>query len=143
MLGKKTVALYLSAVFVAGLLAGGAAGFCLGKRRAFTASRPHDMATHLCERLKSKLHLTPEQERQIKPFVCEAATEIDSIFAVTGDRMTEIFGKLNERQAKFLTPEQKALLEEMEQERQKFFRREPKSNAVQHPAEPATPRKRD
>jgi hypothetical protein len=133
MLGKKTVALYLAAVFAAGLLAGAAAGFCFGKRQISKPLRPHDMETHLCDKLKSKLQLTPEQEKQIRPFVCEAAEEIESIFSETGERMTDVFRKLNERQAQFLTLEQKVLLEEMEQERRKLFQREPKSNTVQHP----------
>ena len=143
MLGKKTVALYLAAVFAAGLLAGAAAGFCRGKRQGSKPPRPDDMAAHLCGRLKSRLQLTPEQEKQIKPFVCEAAEEIESIFAVAGERTTEVFQKLNERQAQFLTPEQKVLLEEMELERRKLFHREPKSNALQHLPKPAAPQTAD
>jgi len=48
-----------------------------------------------------------EQEKQIRPLVCEAAGEIESIFSLTCERMTEVFQKLNERQAQFLTPAQK------------------------------------
>lgn len=77
-----------------------------------------------------------EQEKQIRPLVCEAAGEIESIFSLTCERMTEVFQKLNERQAQFLTPAQKVLLEEMELERRKFFHRDPKSNTVQHLPQP-------
>ena len=136
MLGKKTVASYLSAVFVAGLLAGGAAGFCLGKRKAFTPPRTQDMATHMCDRLKSKLHLSPEQEKRIEPLVKEAATELESVFCSTAERMTEVFRRLNERQKQFLTPDQQTLLEELERERQQFFHKAFKPKPGDQPASP-------
>jgi hypothetical protein len=123
MLTKRSAAIYLVAVFLAGLLAGGVAGFSLGKRNAFAPPRPQDMASHICERLKSKLHLTPEQVKQIDPLVNESAAELEAVHSTTADRITEIFQKLNQRQAQYLTPEQKVLLEEMERERQQFFRK--------------------
>ena len=138
MLAKKTAILYLVAVFVAGLLAGGAAGFCLGKRNAFTPPRPQDMATHMCDRLKSKLHLTPDQEKRIEPLVREAATELESVFCSTAERMTEVFRKLNERQKQFLTPEQQTLLEELERERQQSFHKAFKPKPDDQPGSPAS-----
>ena len=80
------------------------------------------MASHICERLKSKLRLTPEQVKQIEPLVNETATELKAVHSTTAERITEIFQTLNQRQAQFLTPEQKVLLEEMERERRQFFR---------------------
>jgi len=123
MLTRKSAAIYLAAVFLAGLAAGGAAGFSVGKRNAFAPPRPQDMASHICERMKSKLHLTPEQVRQIEPLVNETAAELEAVHTTTADRITEIFQKLNQRQTQFLTPEQKVLLEEMERERRQFFRK--------------------
>ena len=122
MLTRKSAAIYLAAVFLAGLAAGGAAGFSVGKRNAFAPPRPQDMASHICERMKSKLHLTPEQVRQIEPLVNETAAELKAVHSTTAERITEIFQTLNQRQAQFLTPEQKVLLEEMERERRQFFR---------------------
>jgi len=122
MLTKKSAVIYLIAVFLAGLLAGGVAGFSLGKRTAFAPPRPQDMASHICERLKSKLRLTPEQVKQIEPLVNETAAELKAVHSTTAERITEIFQTLNQRQTQFLTPEQKVLLEEMERERRQFFR---------------------
>jgi hypothetical protein len=123
MLTKKSAAIYLVAVFLAGLLAGGVAGFSVGKRKAFSPPRRQDMASHICERLKSKLHLTPEQVKQIEPLVNETAAELEVVHSTTAERITEIFQRLNQRQAQLLSPEQKVLLEEMERERQQFFRK--------------------
>jgi hypothetical protein len=136
MLTKKTAAIYLAAIFVAGLLAGGAAGFSFGKRRAFTPPRPQDIAPHLCERLKSKLHLTPDQVTRIDPLVQEAASELELVHSTTAEQIKEIFQKLNQRQTQFLTAEQKVLLEELERERQQFFHKTFKSKStVQQPGE--------
>jgi hypothetical protein len=131
MLTKKSAGIYLAAVFLAGLMAGAVAGFSLGKRNAFAPPRPQDMASHICERLKSKLHLTPEQVKQIEPFVNESAADLEAIHSTTADRITEIFQKLNQRQAQFLTPEQRVLLEGMERERQQFFRKAFKAKSGQ------------
>ncbi|MBI4660621.1 MAG: hypothetical protein HY735_17430 [Verrucomicrobia bacterium] len=121
MLAKKTVALYLSAVFIAGLLAGLAVGFSFGHWKTFAWPRSKDVATHMCDRLRSKLGLTPEQVKSIEPLLSEAAAELQAIQASTAERVTEVFRKLNERQKKFLTSEQQALLDEMERERQQIF----------------------
>ena len=133
MFANKNVVLYLAAVFAAGLLAGGAAGYSLGKRKAFTPPRTQDMAAHMCDRLKSKLNLTAEQETAIVPLVHQAATEIESLFAGACERTTDVFLKLNERQGKFLTQEQRTLLDQMERERQQFFHKafKPKGSSNQ------------
>ena len=123
-LTKKTVVAYLATAFVAGLVAGGVAGFGLGKRKAFAPPKPQDMATHICGRLKARLHLTPDQLKDIQPLANDAAAELDSVHAATAERIREVFEKLNQRQAQFLTAEQKLALEEMERERQQFFRKE-------------------
>jgi hypothetical protein len=141
MLTKRSAAIYLAAVFLAGLLAGGVAGFSLGKRNAFAPPRPQDMASHICERLKSKLRLTPEQVKQVEPLVNETAAELETVHSTTADRITEIFQKLNQRQGQFLTPEQKVLLEEMERERRQFFRKVFKAKPGRPQPEPASSEK--
>jgi hypothetical protein len=118
---RKTVALYLAAVFVAGLLAGAVAGYSLGKRRSWAPPQPEEMVAHICGLLKSKLHLSPEQETEIRPIVSETATELESIHSTTAGQVSAAFQRSNQRLAQFLTPEQKVLLEEMERERKKFF----------------------
>ena len=123
MLNRKSVVLYLAAVFAAGLLAGGTGGFNLGKRKAFTPPRQEEMAANICGRLKSKLHLTQDQVKEIQPILNDTAAELASVHAATAERISEIIQKSNRRLAQFLTPEQKLLLEEMERERQDFVRK--------------------
>jgi Spy/CpxP family protein refolding chaperone len=118
---KKTVVLYLTAVFVAGFLAGGVAGFCFGNRRFLAPPRPEEMVAHICALLKSKLHLTPEQEKEIRPIVTETAAELESIHSTTGSQVSAAFQRSNLRMAQFLSPEQKILLEQMDRERRTFF----------------------
>ena len=120
---RKTVVLYLGGVFAAGLLAGGTGGFSLGQRKALTPLRPPEMAAHLCDRFKSKLHLTESQVKDISPILSETAAELAATHAATAERISEIMARSNERLAQFLTPEQKALLGEMEREHQEFMRK--------------------
>ncbi len=122
MFTKKSIAVYFGLVFAAGLLAGAAAGFSLGMRRAFAPPpRPQDMAIHMCDQLSSRLRLTPEQLKQITPIVGESAEKIESVHATTGERIAKIIADSNNRLTQFLTPEQKILMEEMNREREQFF----------------------
>jgi hypothetical protein len=131
MLTKRSVVLYLMAVFVTGLVAGATGGFSLGKRKAFTPPRPPEMAAHICGRLKSKLHLTESQVNAIEPILNETAAELAVVHATTAERISEIIQKSNQRLAQFLTPAQKALLGEMERESRDFMRKacEPRAGA--------------
>lgn len=131
MFNRKTAGIYLAAIFLAGLLAGGAAGFSMGKRTAFSPPRQREMASHICGRLKSNLHLTPEQVTQIEPLVQQAAAELKAVHSASADRVSEIFQRLNSKQAQYLTDEQKLLLQKMEEERQTFSRRSSKSEPGQ------------
>jgi hypothetical protein len=118
---KKTVAVYLTAVFMAGFLAGGVAGFSLGNRRFLTPPGPGELVAHICGLLKSKLHLTPEQEKEVRPIVSETAAELESIHSAASDQVAAAFQRSNQRLSQLLTSEQKILLEEMERERKKLF----------------------
>ncbi|MBU6401213.1 MAG: hypothetical protein KGS61_12925 [Verrucomicrobia bacterium] len=125
-LTKGSVVFYLAAVFAAGLLAGGMAGFSVGQRTAFgPPPRPREMAAHMCGDLRSHLHLSAEQVRQIQPILDETAAEIESVHSATAERIAVIFRKSNERIAQYLTPDQRVLLNEMQRERQRFFHRGP------------------
>jgi Spy/CpxP family protein refolding chaperone len=140
LLTKKTVVVYLAAVFAAGLLAGAAAGFSLGQRRAFAPPpRPREMAAHMCDDLRSRLHLSPEQVQQIEPILNQTAAELETVHATFGARISEILQKSNQRIAQLVTPEQKVLLDEMERDRQQFLRRGPHGHKPGPPREMHSP----
>jgi hypothetical protein len=75
-------------------------------------------------RLKSRLHLTPGQVAQIKPFVEKAAADLCAIGSDTAKRVSNRIEEGNSQIAGFLTPQQKAELKKMEsQHRERISRR--------------------
>ena len=136
MVTKKSVLIYLVAVFAAGLLAGGAGGYSLGKRKAFRPPRPQEMTTHMCDHLKARLHLTPEQVKQIEPSIQQTAEELDAVHTSSAKRIADIFQRSNQRLTQYLTPEQKHSLDDMDRERQQFLGRNFKSPRPGQPPPP-------
>jgi hypothetical protein len=120
---KTKAILYLAGIFAVGLLAGGTAGYSMGKRANFMPPRPEKMAEWAMARLRDELQLTAEQIDQIKPIVQEAAVEMEAIHSATGEQIGKAIDKCNQRIEKFLTTEQAAKLREMEQKRHEKFRK--------------------
>jgi hypothetical protein len=117
------ILLYAALIFIGGLLS----GLVLGPVLRHTFLGPWSSAVisdHMLSRLKSRLHLTPDQMAQIKPFVEKAATDF---YAIRSDTATEVSNRMKEANsqiAQFLTPQQKAELQKMESEhRERLVRR--------------------
>jgi Spy/CpxP family protein refolding chaperone len=115
------VILYATLIFAAGLFIGSFAGpRMLG--RFLRPPTPAEMSSHILVRLQSRLSLTPEQTAQIKPLVEHTASEIDAIRETTTKQISDRIAESNSKIAAFITPEQKAKLDQMEAERRKHMR---------------------
>jgi Spy/CpxP family protein refolding chaperone len=115
------VILYATLIFVAGLFIGVLAGPHM--LRAFLRPpTPAEMSSHILARLQSRLSLTPEQTAQIKPLVEQTATEIDAIRVATTKQIADRIAESNSKITAFITPEQKAKLDQMEAERREHMR---------------------
>lgn len=120
-LTKTKVIAYLAAIFAAGVLAGGVAGYTLAKparsKSAWSPPDPGSLARHTLERLESRLQLSPGQVGKIRGIVeqsfAAAQTRSSSHFKEVG----EIFRRMNEQIGQHLTPDQRTLFECMERER--------------------------
>jgi hypothetical protein len=119
----KSAIAYLAAVFVAGAVAGGAGGYYCGVREAMTPPGPREITAAMCDRLKSRLHLRDDQMAHIQPIIKDAVAEFRGACAGMMDKMSELARKTNERIAQYLDPNQKAELDQMERERQEFFKK--------------------
>jgi Spy/CpxP family protein refolding chaperone len=117
------VFLYAAIIFVAGLFVGAISSPFLA-RTFLRPPPPGEMSHHLLTRLRSDLALTPEQTAQIKPLVVQAAADLDAIRVRTTKQVSDRIAETNAKIAVFLTPEQKAKLEKM-QERRKHMSGEP------------------
>lgn len=102
--------------FVLVFLAGAACGFfgAFHMHRVFARMDPAAMAQHMKQRLGAELKLTPEQMQQISPIIDRAASELKTKREQTMRDVHEIFVRAHRDMQPFLTPEQRARLEELE-----------------------------
>jgi Spy/CpxP family protein refolding chaperone len=115
------VVLYATLIFVAGLFIGVLAGPHV-LRTFLRPPTPAEMSRHILARLQSRLSLTPEQTAQIKPLVEQTAVDIDAIREATTKQISDRIAEANAKTAAFLTPEQKAKLDQMAAERRERMR---------------------
>jgi Spy/CpxP family protein refolding chaperone len=115
------VVLYATLIFVAGLFIGVLAGPHV-LRTFLRPPTPAEMSSHILARLQWRLSLTPEQTAQIKPLVEQTASEIDAIRVATTKQIADRIAESNSKIAAFITPEQKAKLDQMEAERREHMR---------------------
>jgi Spy/CpxP family protein refolding chaperone len=118
------VVLYAALIFVAGLFIGVIAG-PLVLRTFLRPPSPAEMSSHILARLQSRLSLTPEQTAQIKPLVEQTASDIEGIRAATTKQISDRIAETNSKVATFITPEQKAKLDQMDAERREHMRHAP------------------
>ena len=117
------VVLYATLIFVAGLFTGVLAGPHLF-RTFLRPPTPAEMSRHILGRLQSRLSLTPAQTAQIKPLIEQTASDIDAIREATTKQISDRIAEAHSKTATFLTPEQKAKLDQMAAERRERMRHE-------------------
>jgi Spy/CpxP family protein refolding chaperone len=126
------VVLYATLIFVAGLCIGVLAD-PLVQRTFLRPPTPAEMSRHILARLQRRLSLTPEQTAQIKPLVEQTSSDVEAIRLATTKQVSDRIAETNSKIAVFLTPEQKAKLDQMEAERREHTRHA-------HPFFPKAPR---
>jgi len=118
------VFLYAALVFVAGLFIGVIAA-PHGLRMFLNPPTPAEMSSHILARLQHRLSLTPEQTAQIKPLVEQTSSDIEAIGEATTKQVADRIAETDSKIAPFLTPEQKAKLDQMGIEHREHLRRSP------------------
>jgi Spy/CpxP family protein refolding chaperone len=111
--------------FVLVFLAGAACGFfsAFHVYRFFARMDPAAMAQHMKQRLGAELKLTPGQMQQISPIIDHAASELKTKREQTMRDVHEIFAQAHRDMQPFLTPEQRARLEELEKRHRHLLHR--------------------
>ncbi len=117
---KTKAAVYLAAIFLAGLVAGGVAGFTVGRHTFFGPPTPGDMTAHTLARLKGELKLSDEQVRSIRPLVEQTSAELHALHTNSMGRVMEIIKQCNRRMEPFLTAEQRQKLAASERRFEQF-----------------------
>jgi Spy/CpxP family protein refolding chaperone len=110
-------------VFIAGAAVGFFGAVHLGPPFMFHHVLSRSIGEHMKEHLRAQLKLTPEQVEQIAPIVDEATTNLEAKREQTGREVRAIFEDMHKRISPFLTPDQRNLLEQMEQRHRQMMHR--------------------
>ncbi len=121
MLTRPKAIFYLLAVFLAGGIAGGIAGYHWRQWRPPGPPDRQKMLAHMESFLSRKLDLTRDQSAALRPALEQAATEFVGVSDEWHRRMDEVIRKLHARLNPFLTPAQRPKLEALERERLAHF----------------------
>jgi hypothetical protein len=132
--GKAVV--YLVAIFVAGLLAGGFTGFGFGRRAFVRPPSPRMMSAHLLNHLKSELRLTDDQTARIAPLVEQTSAAIGAIHESSGKNVLALIENCDQQIGSFLNEEQKLKLADMQKQRQESFDKSFKGGHGRRPPPP-------
>jgi Spy/CpxP family protein refolding chaperone len=110
--------LILAVIFVAGGLSGAALIIAVhpGQPR-------HDMQQMWMLQLTRKLDLTSDQQGKIKPIIHDTVQQVQKIHREEIDKVGQLLKASDDQIAAILTPDQKAELQQMIDERQKDFNR--------------------
>jgi Spy/CpxP family protein refolding chaperone len=123
----------LVALFLAGVVVGGSAGFAAAKRKIVPQPvaeqkrdqvPKRDFADKWCSRLSSDLNLTADQVEKIKPITEETSAQLKAVHAENNDRVRAIFKGSHERIKAILTPEQLTIFEQKNREREARIRKD-------------------
>ena len=122
-LTKNKIVVYLAAIFLVGGVTGAVLGWTGAKERWWHPPDGKTICDHVRHRLQSELNLRPDQVREINPILEKRAKEMDAIHSRTIKEIEELIRSTNVEIAKVLGPEQQQKLDQMEREREEFFRK--------------------
>lgn len=117
----------LIAGFVLVFLAGGATGVFFSAATAhrffFGPHRHGFVAQAMRNRLQWQLRLSDEQLTKISPIIEKTATQLEEIRGDTGRRVRETIAEAHREIAQYLTPEQRARLQQIECRQRRWMHR--------------------
>lgn len=121
-LGKRKLALYVLAIFLAGGGSGALIAWKVCRRMPVVSRPPAEIGKRLRARFQSRLALTPDQARKIDPMIDQATRRVETIRQETASQVFANVSNLHEQVLMVLTPEQKATFEELDRERREHLR---------------------
>jgi hypothetical protein len=118
-MNKWKIGLYLSALFLAGVVTGAILTAQIGRRMMMRVMQPEAMAGRWQHDLETKLNLSAGQSQKIAPIIRDGMKDFG---ATMRDQTGLALSNCNARIALELTPEQKVKFAEIEKEQQAFIR---------------------
>jgi Spy/CpxP family protein refolding chaperone len=118
-MSKWKICAYLTAIFLAGVVAGGFVGFKAGRHMMFRHPNPDNMAQQVSDDLQKRLALTPDQVQQVRTIINDGMSHFH---AVIGAEVSASFSNANARISAILTPGQQIKYAEIVKENEQFMR---------------------
>ena len=138
-ISKWKIVLYLAGIFAAGGVSGWVVAAKTTKERMLTPPAPKEISMHFCDRLASKMNLSPEQSQKIREISERYAKEFDTLRREHGRQIRQSIGNRNAEIKAILTPEQQAQFEQIEREHREARDRErSKDRATNRVAKPSS-----
>ena len=123
-ISKWKIVLYLAGIFAAGGISGWVVAAKTTKERMLTPPAPKEISMHFCDRLASKMNLSPEQSQKIREISERYAKEFDTMRREHGRQIRQSIVSRNAEIKGILTPEQQAQFEQIEREHREARDRE-------------------
>ena len=121
-LGKRKLAAYVVAIFLAGAGSGALIAWQVVRRIPVTPLPAAEIGARLRARFQARLDLTPEQVQRINPLIDQAMRRVEIIRGETASHVFANVSNLHEQVLLVLTPEQKAKFEQLERVRREYLR---------------------
>jgi len=110
-------------IFVLGIFSGlGLATYC----RPFSMPPPpppEELQNHFESFLTQQLHLTSDQQEKLKPIAADFAEKVEAARQQSITQLQQVADNIDSRIAEILTPEQKPVLDELRQQRDRDFKK--------------------
>lgn len=123
---KWKIVLYLAAIFAAGGVSGWVVSAKTTKEKLLSAPQPQEISSRFCEKVFSRLNLSPEQTKKIEEISQRSAKEMSAIHEDRKRRIRQAVGNRNNQIRAILTPEQQVQFEQIEREHRDSYRNKDK-----------------
>lgn len=121
-ISKWKIVLYLAAIFAAGGVSGWVVAAKTTKERILNPPAPKEISSHFCDRLFSRMNLTPEQSQKIQEISDRYAKEVDTLRDEQWRRIRTAANNRNAQINALLTSDQRVQFEQIERERREASR---------------------
>ena len=115
-ISKWKIVLYLAAIFAAGGVSGWVVAAKTTKQKLFTAPEPQEISSRFCEKVFSRMNLSPEQTKNIEEISQRSAKEMSAIHDDRKRRIRQAVSNRNSQIRAILNPDQQEQFEQLERE---------------------------
>lgn len=114
---RQKALIYLTAIFLVGTACGAIIGYSSGRQQAASPARQKEICDRTLKKLQARLNLSEEQVGHIKPIVEQSSATMQAVQRESWQRVSDVVKRMNSQIAGYLTAEQRAKLEDMENQR--------------------------